>query len=477
MDNHRAGRSLRSLSAPLLAAAIVSVGCGSHVSSTREASAPQAGSAASARSQGTHQLDEHVRYALTHSPALEASYEDWRAAELGVKPSGRLPDPKFSYAYFVRSVETRVGPQRHKLGLTQTFPWPGKLSGQSDAAALRSESVKRQYEASALEVMRQVSEEYWKAWLIDRSMQVEQERQALLSQLAASTRARVEIGQASAADLSQVNLALSRTADRIDALKEQRTRALADLRAAMGAPDEHALTIDPAPPRVLRLSESEQALVTDAQAHPRITAMSYQADAHLASADSTATQGYPDFTLGVEYIETGGGTTPAPDDGKDPIIAMLSVSLPIWSNVSGTHADAERASSRALKARQRALQLNARAATQGALSGLRDSARQVHLYDDTLMPQAKAMYESVLGSYQTGQSTLAAVLLANQQLLELSEQRYRAQANHALNFARLEALVGRPVKVHSGADASPAAAPAADPGAEAHPHEENHAAQ
>ena len=47
--------------------------------------------------------------------------------------TGALPDPRLTYRYFVEEVETRVGPQRQAVGLSQTVPWPGRRAAREDA--------------------------------------------------------------------------------------------------------------------------------------------------------------------------------------------------------------------------------------------------------------------------------------------------------------------------------------------------------
>jgi outer membrane protein TolC len=66
-----------------------------------------------------------------------------------------------------------------------------------------------------------------------------------------------------------------------------------------------------------------------------------------------------------------------------------------------------------------------------------------------LVPQAQTVFESVLGGYQAGTSTVASMLLAERELLELQLAEFKAQADHAVALARLEALVGRPVRLEA----------------------------
>ena len=60
-------------------------------------------------------ISDYLAYAALNNPGLEAAFNRWKAA-LQKVPQGRsLPDPQFTYKYFIKEVETRVGPQRHKL--------------------------------------------------------------------------------------------------------------------------------------------------------------------------------------------------------------------------------------------------------------------------------------------------------------------------------------------------------------------------
>src|SRR5690606_14644794 len=95
-------------------------------------------------------LGSYVRYAVTESPALRASLERWRAAALRIEPARRLPDPMVSYGFYALPVQTRVGPQRHRLSVRQDVPWPTKLTAAANAQSLRARAAQRRFEAQAL---------------------------------------------------------------------------------------------------------------------------------------------------------------------------------------------------------------------------------------------------------------------------------------------------------------------------------------
>lgn len=81
-----------------------------------------------------------------------------------------------------------------------------------------------------------------------------------------------------------------------------------------------------------------------------------------------------------------------------------------------------------------------------ALSAVRGAQRRIDLYRNTLIPQAETTFQSVLGSYQSGRSTVASTLLVQRELLELQLELARSRAHHARAWAVLEAVVGHVVK-------------------------------
>jgi hypothetical protein len=72
-------------------------------------------------------LNDCLAYAALNNPQMEAAFNRWKAALEMVTQARTLPDPRFNYGYFIQEVETRVGPQEQRAGLSQMFSWFGKL--------------------------------------------------------------------------------------------------------------------------------------------------------------------------------------------------------------------------------------------------------------------------------------------------------------------------------------------------------------
>jgi outer membrane protein TolC len=393
-------------------------------------------------------LEAYIATALRQSPTLRASFERWRAAIHRIPQARRLPEPTLTYGYFIQSVETRVGPQRHRVGLSMGFPWPTKLTAGADAASIAARSKQRQFEARALTLGQQVAEVYWQLWLVKRTRTVQRDQLEVLRALSEATRVRVEVSSANLSDLNQVDLAVSRIEDVLSGLDERESALSAQLLAAIGTTSGQATPIAPSQePDGGVPADTREALIAEATAHPRIESLELMSESSLSKVRQARADRAPSFTVGVDWIETGEAMDPnTPGSGTDPVIVMLGLKLPVWTYAYRGAEEEARSESAAFHADAIDASNQAEAAMEQALSAIRDSDRRISLYRDTLIPQAEAAYASVVGAYQTGRSTVAATLIAQRELLDLQLGLVRAQAAHAMAWARLEQIVGREVE-------------------------------
>ena len=94
----------------------------------------------------TLELPSLIRVAVNRNPKVKAAKARWQATIEQYPQVTALPDPMFMYGYFLRSVETRVGPQRHRVSFSQAFPYPGTLdaAGEVVKKAIEIESVRHE---------------------------------------------------------------------------------------------------------------------------------------------------------------------------------------------------------------------------------------------------------------------------------------------------------------------------------------------
>lgn len=402
-------------------------------------------------------LPGYLAHALKHSPELRASFEQWQSSVHAISRARRLPEPTVGFGVFVRSVETRVGPQQARVSLQQSFPWPTKLSAGADAGSARARAQQRRFDAQALAVTRRVTEAYWALWAIRQTRAIHAEHLQILRSLSESVSGRLMTGAATLADQQQVDLAAARLEDMLRGMDEAERAAEAQLRAAVGASPDVAVPTPGEPPPAWLPAESLQGMRASAREHPLIASYAHLAQAGEQKARAEQADGMPSFTVGADWIITGEAPMPGvQDSGKDAVVVGASMSVPLWQGSYDDGAQAARAESMAQRAEQRAAIHRALAELESSLSAVRDSARRVGLYRDTLVPQADAAYASVLGAYATGQGSVAQTLLAQRDLLELRVDLDRGRGQYGQSWARLEQVVGRQVASQSVEVAQPA---------------------
>ena len=397
------------------------------------------------------ELAQYVAYAASAHPSIRADYERWRAAVHRIEPARRMPDPMVTYAFYASSVQTRVGPQRHRLGARQEIPWPTQLTAAADAQAYEAQAAQRRMEARLLALRAPVAAAWWRLWAVRRTREVQRERLILLDALAEAARARLEVGHATLADVGQLDLARARQDDGLRSLDEEERTAEAALRAAIAAPADVELTTarDVAPASLP--AQPAEALAEAVRAHPRLEAFELSARAREAQAGAVEGTRFPSFVLGVDWIETGEAPMPVNGSGDDAFMVSVGVRVPIFGQAAADDAmRAQEAEAAAARADREVAELSAIEALHEALGALRETHRRLRFYERTLLPQARGVYESVAGAYATGSVGVAEAIRAAGDLLDIELDAIRARAQHGAAWARVEALTGRPAEREVG---------------------------
>jgi len=361
-------------------------------------------------------LDDYLAYAALHNPGLQAAFERWQAALSRISPAKALPDPRFTFSYFIEEVETRVGPQRRSLALMQTFPWLGKLKSRGDAAARAADAVEQEYEAARLNVFYEVKQAYFEYYYLARAVETAEENVQLLTYLEEVALTAYASGAGSHADVIKAQVELGRTEDLLRSLRDKRRPVMARLNAELNRPPDAVL---PWPQPI----EGDQAVFGDEQLFawleesPRLRAADFAAQSRKAQWSLAKKLVIPDLALGVKVIDTDPARMPGIEDsGKDPVVATFSVNLPLWF---GKY----RAEAREKKAR--------------------DAERKIDLYGELLIPKAELHFEVTQQAFITGKANFLDLIDAQRTLLEFELAYERARADHQQKLAELEMLVGR----------------------------------
>ncbi len=389
-------------------------------------------------------LENYLQYAALNNPGLEASFEKWKAALARVPQVTALPEPQLTYSHFIEEVETRVGPQERKVALVQRFPWFGKLRLRGEAADEQARVTWQRFQADKLKLFHRVKSAYAEYYHLKRAVAITEENLTLLRHLERVARTKFRTGIASHADVVRAQVELGKLEDRLRALRDLRGPRAAALNAALGRPAGAELPWpDDLPPLEAEISDARLSRLVKT-ANPELAALRSEIAKHQRNVELAGREYYPDFGLGLSYIDTGGARMPGvSDSGKDPLVFMLSLELPLWR--SKYRAAEEQARSNVRRTRKTLTDRMNQIESEVRLTAyeLRDARRKEHLFRNTLIPKATESLKTTETAFKAGEADFLSLLDSQRQLLAFELELERARADQLAALGKLEMLVGR----------------------------------
>jgi cobalt-zinc-cadmium efflux system outer membrane protein len=231
--------------------------------------------------------------------------------------------------------------------------------------------------------------------------------------------------------------------DRLLTLQDKIGPTAAHLKAVVNLPDTTQVVI----PIAIAVAETEiepQVVIADAlQYNPNLNAMIHLIDKERAGVRLAGKVALPNFTIGVDYIETGDALNPALDEsGKDPWIFGVGINLPIWFGKNSAQRGEARARLQAAEYGYVDAQNRLVALAEKIVFQYSDARRQTGLYRDGLIPKAEQALNASYTAYQVGETDFLNVLDAQRQLLAFQLRFERAVADLATHRAQIEMITG-----------------------------------
>jgi len=389
-------------------------------------------------------IDTYLTYAALNNPGLEAAFHNWKAALERVPQAKSLPDPRFSYRYYIEQVETRTGPMRHAFDLSQSFPWLGKLGLAGDVAAQAAKVAHEQYEAAKLELFFVVKHAYYEYYYLSRALAVTRDNVTLVKHLEGVARTRYKAAAGSHPDIMRAQIELGKLEDRLNSLQDLRGPMATRLNAALNRPSDADL---PGPtalqPTAISLSDSElqTRLIHN---NPRLQALVFEADKQASAGRLARKQYAPDMALGVNYIDIGRyeSVGSGVDSGRDAVSVMLSLNIPIWGRKYGAGVREAQLKRQAAIKQKKDSENQLQAQLQMVTFQRRDAERKLDLYGKGLILKAQQSLKVAEQAYRSSGGSFLDLIDTQRSLLEFQLAYERALTDHELSVARIAMLIG-----------------------------------
>ena len=393
-------------------------------------------------------LQDYLRYASLNNAELKAKFEGWKAFVEQIPQAKSLPDPKFTYSYFLEEVETRVGPQRQKFEIMQTFPWFGVIEARTDEAAANAKAAYKRYEANKFELFQQVKYAFYEYSYLAKAIEITKQNLELVTHFEEIARSRYTTAITSHPDIIRAQIELAVLEDRLKSLKELRPAITAKLNSILNRKASRHLPWPKSTEYQQVSTDFSQLYTMIVKNNPDLQALEYEVEAARNSEKLAEKKSYPQLGIGVSYIDTAHARASGVDDsGKDPVIGMVSLTLPIWTDNYNAAQRQARAQLRQRTLEKTQMENTLASNAQQLLYEFEDSSRKIRLYRDVIIPKSKEMLLASETAYQSGTIDFLSLIDAQRVLLKYELYYERSLAENTQKLAKIEMLAGTQLSV------------------------------
>jgi cobalt-zinc-cadmium efflux system outer membrane protein len=408
---------------------------------------PVAGPVAGVANQLT--LEQATALAVRDNPNLAEMQARHDAMAAIPSQVGTRPDPVLSGNALNFPTDTfHVGQEpmtQLQLGLTQMFPFPGKLALREAASAYEADAARYTVAETRLRLISEVRSSWWALHYLDRAIEIVARNQELLRQFVQVAKTKYEVGEGIQQDVLLAQLELSKLLDQSIQLAGLRRSETARLNRLLDQPADTGLQLaQPVSTDLPPLASYETLVARASEFRPRLDEKRNEISAAQSRLDLARKDYYPDFMVGAAYgARSGENPESIGGNRADFLSVRVSVNLPIYQTRKRAQAVSQRSSE--LDRRRHALRAEAntmRAEIATASAEYEQAREQLSLFETGIIPQARQTVASMLAGYQVSEVDFLNLVRSQLTLTNYETLYWRAltMANQAR--ARVQAAVG-----------------------------------
>jgi outer membrane protein TolC len=388
----------------------------------------------------------YVDAALSNNPSLSAMQERIRMKENAAIRAGALDDPKAWIGLTnvpVRSWSFREEDMTGKeFGLSQMFPYPGKLKLRTDVAVREKEQTEFDLQEMRNMLRAEIGMTYSDLSSVRRQAEVVRRTREILREIVAVSQEMYAVGRVTQADVHRGQVEFEKMREMLLVLENRekvlsiRLNTLAALPSDQPVPAIFDLQEFPFPYRVEELTAMYN---EERPARKSLQARVLRGEASIAMAKK---EYYPDFEVSASYMQR--DATPDGARRPDMFSSMALLTLPIWRKQKLNPFVREMTAEREMARRELAnLDLEASNAIGRSLATIENRIEVAALFRTTIIPHSETNFETTLAAYRVGKIDFPGLLDTITNLLSFRKNYHETLGDLNMEKARLGAVVGK----------------------------------
>ncbi|TXK77006.1 TolC family protein [Mesonia sp. K4-1] len=345
------------------------------------------------------QLQSYIQEAEANNPEIQAFELRYNIAEEKVNEANWIPNTEVSAGYFVSEPETRVGAQRARIGVKQMLPWFGTITARENYATAMADAEYVDITIAKRKLALSVAQSYYSLYSIRAKQAVLDENIQLLQTYEQLALTSVEVGKASAVDVLRLQILQNELQQQKEVLEEEFTAEQTAFNNLLNR--ESMMTVDVVPE--MEIPQEDPFYDNEALAlNPELLKYDKLYESVAQSELLNQRESLPMIGFGVDYLPvTERSDVNFSDNGKDVLMPMVSISIPIFNNRYKSISKQNELRQQEIET-QREQRLNVLESAFAKAQSQRNQARIAYYTQERNLKQAQDAEEILVKNYETG---------------------------------------------------------------------------
>ena len=275
-------------------------------------------------------LETLIDEALKNNPEIKSFDLKYKVASEKINEVNTLPNTEVGVGYFISEPETRTGPQRFKVSVKQMMPWFGTITARENYALSIADATYVDIAIAKRKLITSVSQLYYKLYANKAKQSVITENIKLLETYETMALTSVEVGKASAVDVLRLQMRQNELQQLKEVLEQQYLAEEANLNFLLNRDFDVKVNVIN---NLVIPSEKIEVNTEILELHPELVKYDKLYQSVEQSEILNQIESNPLLGLALDYVNV----TERPDmdfndNGKDILMPMVSISIPIFNN-------------------------------------------------------------------------------------------------------------------------------------------------
>ncbi len=274
-------------------------------------------------------LNDYLTIAEKNNPELQSLQYRYKSALEKVTEVGSLPNTTFGVGYFVQEAETRVGAQKGKISVTQKFPWFGTLEAKKESASYIAKAQLNTVDFAKRELFLAVKKNYFELYELKKIESIFKENIEILNTYEKLALNELENNRATMVDVLKIKIEKNELNNNLNTIQENSKAKIIAFNLLLNRNENSSVKIIDT---ILITNKEVLFDKTLIVKNPKLVQLDNLKTSLEKSELVAKKEGLPVLAIGIDYIFV--ENRPVEnllDNGKDIIMPMLTVSIPLFS--------------------------------------------------------------------------------------------------------------------------------------------------